>query len=275
MNGGNRSSSEQGRDRRSFAFGRNWKNFLGSLTTDQTQKAQASLCRMLGRPNLSGLTFLDAGCGSGLFSLAAIRLGAKEVVSFDVDPESVDCARYLSKRYGPFPQWKILRASVLDDATLRRLGKYDIVYSWGVLHHTGKMWKALENITEPVVDGGLLFISIYNDQGSRTVFWRVVKRLYNLSPRFVKLFLAGGYYMFVILVKTIKHVTRFRLDDHGDQRGMSIWHDAVDWMGGYPFEAAKPDDVISFFSGHGFKLKRLKTRRGHGCNEYVFLKTRT
>jgi len=139
-----------------FSFGKNWHNFLESLSEDKIQCAENSLKKMLQVENLTGKRFLDAGCGSGLFSLAALRLGAQEVVSFDIDEDSVACAKYIDKQYGPFPQWQIKEGSSLDHNFLEKLGKFDVVYSWGVLHHTGNMWDALANITVPVANGGLL-----------------------------------------------------------------------------------------------------------------------
>lgn len=267
---GNFDQHEQEHIESRFAFGRNWKNFLSSLSESQILEAESSLCRMLGKSGFASSSFLDAGCGSGLFSLAALRLGANEVVSFDLDPDSVDCARKLSKLYGPFPQWRIFQASILDTTLLHQMGKYDIVYSWGVLHHTGAMWDALKNVTGFVSDSGLLFISIYNDQGILTTIWRAVKRCYNASPQPIRLVMAISYYLYMVLIKTIKRGLRFRQDTPADRRGMVSWYDAVDWIGGYPFEVASPDDVIKFCLDRGFEVERIKTTHGYGCNEYVF-----
>src|SRR4029079_9914222 len=74
-----------------FPFGRNWASFLGVLSEARIQEAERSLREMLGARRISGATLLDAGSGSGLFSLAAMRLGARRVHSFDFDAESVAC----------------------------------------------------------------------------------------------------------------------------------------------------------------------------------------
>ena len=157
------SASGQTADEPRFGFGKNWRSFLRLLNEQRIQEAEHSLLVMLGRSDLAGVRFLDAGSGSGLFSLAALRLGAQEVVSFDYDPDSVACAQHLNERFGPFSNWRIHRGSVLDRDWLQGLGRYDVVYCWGVLHHTGDMWRALENVGGSVSDEGLLFISICND----------------------------------------------------------------------------------------------------------------
>jgi len=165
-----------------FAFGENWSAFLYHLDDHRIRRAETSLQAMLGLERLEGFRFLDIGSGSGLFSLAARRLGA-EVTSFDYDPQSVACTAELRRRFGHEDEnWRVLRGSVLDKALLARLAKFDIVYSWGVLHHTGAMWDAIANATSMVAPGGLLNIAIYNDQGATSRMWRRIKKSYVSAP---------------------------------------------------------------------------------------------
>ncbi|MGH8527755.1 MAG: class I SAM-dependent methyltransferase, partial [Gammaproteobacteria bacterium] len=165
-----------------FEFGANWTRFLALVNEDRIRFAEHSLRDLLEAGTLQGKTFLDIGSGSGLFSLAARRLGAK-VRSFDYDPRSVACTRELKCRYFPDdPEWTIEEGSVLDQAFLVRLGTFDVVYSWGVLHHTGAMWQALENVTPLVKPQGRLYIAIYNDLGRASVLWKRVKRAYCRTP---------------------------------------------------------------------------------------------
>ncbi|MGB8510330.1 MAG: class I SAM-dependent methyltransferase, partial [Pyrinomonadaceae bacterium] len=165
-----------------FEFGNNWSRFLSLLNDDRIVEAEESLRVMLGVEDLAGKSFLDIGSGSGLFSLAARRLGAR-VHSFDYDPQSVACAVELRRRYFPGDEdWKVEEGSALDTAYLKSLGEFDVVYSWGVLHHTGQMWPALENAALPVAPGGKLFIAIYNDTGSQAARWKWIKRTYNNLP---------------------------------------------------------------------------------------------
>ena len=161
-----------------FAFGANWQRFLDELDDVRIRDAEGSLKTMLGVDDLSGQRFLDAGCGSGLFSLAARRLGAR-VYSFDFDGQSVACAAHLKTRYfAGDTEWTIEAGDVLDKGTMRGLGSFDVVYSWGVLHHTGAMWRALDNAAGMVAPGGLLFVALYNDQGWISRYWAAVKRVY-------------------------------------------------------------------------------------------------
>jgi 2-polyprenyl-3-methyl-5-hydroxy-6-metoxy-1,4-benzoquinol methylase len=166
-----------------FEFGKNWSRFLAVVDEARIREAESSLRDMLGVDDLVGRTFLDVGSGSGLFSLAASRLGAARVHSFDYDPASVACTLELRRRHGPAAtEWSAERGSALDTAYLRSLGRFDVVYAWGVLHHTGDMWTAIANTADAVADGGRLFISIYNDQGARSRAWRAIKRAYNALP---------------------------------------------------------------------------------------------
>ena len=257
-----------------FPFGRNWAAFLSVLNEDRIREAEGSLLRALGRDRLQGATFLDIGCGSGLFSLAAMRLGARRVHSFDFDPDSVGCAQELRRRFFPgAAEWTIDRASVLDDGYLSGLGEWSIVYSWGVLHHTGRMWDAIGNAARMVAPGGALFIAIYNDEGPRSRMWGTVKRIYNrhrfgkaaVSAVFIPYFAGRG--VLVDLVRRQNPVRRYR--DYHRTRGMSMIHDWTDWLGGYPFEVAKPEEVFDFLAARGFTLRKLTTCNGLGCNEFV------
>lgn len=257
-----------------FAFGRNWRNFLATLNDARVQRAEETLQEMLGI-SLEGRTFLDVGSGSGLFSLAARRRGAT-VRSFDFDEDSVACTRELQRRFYPGdPSWRVERGSVLDRGYLQTLGSFDVVYSWGVLHHTGAMYEAFGNVVPLVASGGQLFIAIYNDQGATSRVWTVIKRTYNKLPRVFKPLLTVPFFLVLWGLKGLFDLARLRpgrsYREYLRNRGMSPWHDVVDWIGGYPFEVAKPERILEFFRSRGFELEKLSTCGGKlGCNEFVF-----
>jgi 2-polyprenyl-6-hydroxyphenyl methylase/3-demethylubiquinone-9 3-methyltransferase len=260
-----------------FAFGNNWRRFLEVVDEQRVRRAEDSLLTMLKESTLAGQRFLDIGSGSGLFSLAARRLGAS-VHSFDLDPESVGCALELRRRYCSADiGWRIEHGSALDRDYLVSLGQFDVVYSWGVLHHTGRMYDALDNAALPVGPRGKLFVAIYNDLGSRTKRWRLIKRTYNRLPRAVRP-------AFTAIAASPNEARAFavaclRGDPLGylrcwtavGERGMSRWRDIVDWVGGYPYETATPEQIFNFYEARGFRLVTLKCGGvGLGCNEFVF-----
>ena len=223
--------------------------------------------RTLGVPSLKSKRFLDVGCGSGLFSLAARRLGAT-VHSFDFDPSSVACTTELRSRYFPSDQdWHIEQGSVLDQSYVGSLGLFDVVYSWGVLHHTGALVQALDNVLIPLAPGGIVCLALYNDQGWISGYWSVVKRLFNTHVT-LRYALIGTHLPYLVLLRA---TVRQMKGKHQLPRGMSLWYDMIDWLGGYPFEVCTPRKVMDFAERHELILRHsVLCGRRLGCNEFVF-----
>ena len=264
-----------------FEFGKNWSRFLTLLDESRIVSAETSLVDMLELPDLEGMSFIDIGSGSGLLSLAARRLGAR-VHSFDFDPNSVACTTELRRRYFPSDSlWTVAEASVLDQNYMSTLGKFDIVYSWGVLHHTGRMWEALDNAQRLVKPGGKIFIALYNDTGSQSSRWKWIKKTYCRLPALLKV----PFAVLVTLPAEVKSFARSIVTlrpgnyikswtKYDERRGMSRWRDVIDWVGGYPYEVSTPDETFEFFKTRGFQLTKLNCGKvGLGCNQFVFVRT--
>jgi 2-polyprenyl-3-methyl-5-hydroxy-6-metoxy-1,4-benzoquinol methylase len=251
-----------------FAFGRNWRDFSERLNPEDYAKAKDSVRALVG--DVKDKTFLDIGCGSGLFSIAACSLGARRVVGFDIDPDSVSTAQNL---VGKIAEWD---EQVRPDAVEFRLGSildiepdhpaYDIVYSWGVLHHTGRMYEAFEKAASLVGEGGTLAIAIYNRHFTSPI-WKAIKYTYVKSPSPIKKLLVW----MVFAVKLVAAVLLTWKNPLKRRRGMRYYNDIVDWVGGYPYEYASIDEVVTFFEARGFKSRAVNETRGFtGCNEFVF-----
>jgi 2-polyprenyl-3-methyl-5-hydroxy-6-metoxy-1,4-benzoquinol methylase len=259
-----------------FAFGSNWRSFIELVDDERTAAAQQSLVQALGTSDLSGRTFLDVGCGSGLFSLAAHRLGAT-VRSLDYDTEAVAATVELRRRFAPDADWVVEQGSILDERQVAEFGRFDIVYAWGVLHHTGDLWRALDLVSRLVTPAGLLYLSVYNDQEFASRVWLRVKRAYNKSGPLTRRLLVAGSAVHLRLRHPVARLAGLALGTPlarkraARARSMSARHDLIDWVGGYPFEVAKPEQVFTFLRARGYELCHLKTCAGGiGCNEFVF-----
>jgi 2-polyprenyl-3-methyl-5-hydroxy-6-metoxy-1,4-benzoquinol methylase len=265
------------RDRARFEFGRNWARFIRFLDDARIREAEAHLTDFLERNSLEGQTFLDVGSGSGLASLAARRLGAA-VTSFDYDGDSVACTSELKCRYfSADDRWAIHQGSVLDKAFLARLGKFDVVHAWGVVHHTGAMWQAMENLKCLVKPGGTLFIAVYNDCGAVSRWWLARKRRYQTMPAMLRPIYVLYVWAPIEIRLLLGHLRSRQLGRYLDGvtqyskgRGMSRMRDIIDWVGGYPYEFATLNEIARFYEADGFFVAKSKENSSYGCHQVVF-----
>jgi SAM-dependent methyltransferase len=251
-----------------FSFGANWAEYArAGLTEDRIKAAELNLLEMLELPSLEGLSFVDVGSGSGIHSLAALRSGATKVVSFDVDEKSVATTQQVSEAVGRPEQWMITTGSVLDRNFLATLGSFDIVYSWGVLHHTGQLWLALENAITLLKPGGRLFIALYVT-GPKSGFWLKVKQTYNTVPAVGQRLMEYVYIVAFVLHELVGLRNPFQyISNYQRNRGMSFLTDVKDWLGGLPYEPSRIDEIVRFMRKRALRLDNIRT--GHECVEYV------
>jgi 2-polyprenyl-6-hydroxyphenyl methylase/3-demethylubiquinone-9 3-methyltransferase len=263
-----------------FAFGRNWSRFVRtSFTQERVDIARRHLLEFLGRTDLEGVDMLDIGCGSGLHSLAACQARARRIKSFDYDPDSVATTESLRRHAGEPPCWSVSQGDVLDRAGMERLGKWGLVYSWGVLHHTGSVWQAIENAQACVAEGGLLYIALYSadvQSKDEQAFWLATKQEYNRRGRVGRQRMAAWYiwtYMMGRKWRRLPLVAK-RMITHRLTRGMSMMTDIHDWLGGWPMEYTHDQDVVDMLEGrHGFRLVNIKS--GEACTEFLFRRSGT
>jgi len=266
----------------SFSFGVNWRNFIKkSFNQERLAIARRDILAFFEMDSFAGQTCIDIGCGSGIHSLAMIQAGAAKLFSFDYDIESVNATRRLHEREGKPGHWTVTQGSILDENFVGSVPKADIVYSWGVLHHTGQMWPAIKAAATMVKDGGLFYIAIYTKwTGSDDAVRLKIK--YNragwLGKRWMELCLMRqGIPSLSYVFKDFPHYRRqvsakLRLiREYKEMRGMSFYHDIVDWLGGYPYEDATVEEVVWFCEKHcGLKLVKVNATGGNICSDYLF-----
>ena len=259
-----------------FGFGKNWSKFIDTrFSEERAEAARHRILDFMEREDLEGLDFLDIGCGSGLHSLGAFRSSAGRVYSFDYDPNSVATTQKLRERVGSPEKWHVERGDALDKDYIESLGKWNFVYSWGVLHHTGDVWQAIENAQSTVADDGLFYIALYaEDVQSDPQYWLDIKKRYNRATPFRRWLMDWWYvWRFVMggklwnIHRVVKMYTEHRL-----KRGMDMMTDIRDWMGGWPMEFTKDQDVVDLLEQkHGFRL--IKVLTGEACTEFLFHRT--
>jgi 2-polyprenyl-6-hydroxyphenyl methylase/3-demethylubiquinone-9 3-methyltransferase len=253
-----------------FDFGANWSDFSKLLDPAKVDLAVESVHRLV--PDLEGKTFLDVGSGSGVFSVAALRLGAKKVHAIDIDENSVDTTRRVLASFAEQGSWTAERRSVFD-LSPGELGHFDVVYSWGVLHHTGDMWRAIDSAARMVAPGGAFAFALYQ-RTPLCGLWRVEKRAYMRAPRTVQRALVAAY---KAAYQAGRFVSGRGVVRGGLERGMNIDHDVHDWLGGYPYESTGTEEVRKHMEALGFEPVAVHPTRihlaglfGSGCNEFVY-----
>lgn len=258
-----------------YEFGENWTRFVNrNLNEERIQVAQKHLLDFMGRDDLKGLDFLDIGCGSGIHSLGAHLSGAGKIHSLDYDPNSVGATTMVREKVGNPDNWHVERGDVLDRAYIDSLGKWNFVYSWGVLHHTGDVWGAIDNAQSTVAPGGLFYVALYaEDVQTDPEFWLRVKKEYNEAGA-LKRWRMEWWYVWVYIMnrriwklpELVRRIVRHRLT-----RGMSMFADIRDWLGGWPMEFTKDKDVETFLAERGFKMTKIDA--GEACTEFLFERT--
>ena len=254
-----------------FSFGENWKNFLSSVGEAEIQKAVEDIKIWLGETEVNGKRVIDIGCGSGIHSSVFYSMGAGELISFDYDNNSVEATRQVWQNAKCPSNWKVVQGSVLDKNYLNSLGRFDVVYSWGVLHHTGEMWKAIENSIDLLNDNGTYLIAIYI-KGPNYPQHLAIKRKYNNASSAGKKIMVYKNILRIMASRLLKGKNPFTWNKKTG-RGMNIYHDIIDWLGGLPYEVATKEEIINFCKEKGLQLKKMEEAHHEGgCSIYLFTK---
>lgn len=252
-----------------FSFGQNWKDYLTTVSVDEIERAKDDIESWLGKDFILGKSVVDIGCGSGIHSLAFCLLGAASLVSFDFDKNSVDATMSLWRAESRPKQWNVSQGSILDKRFVENINcKFDIVYSWGVLHHTGAMWEAIGNALSLVKPGGIFWISLYA-KGPRYTQDLSLKRQYNSASNLGKRWMIYKA-IWKLMLRRIKRLQNPFKWNEKKVRGMNVYHDIIDWLGGLPYEVASENEVLSFCRKRGLVLEKIKVKGEGGCNVYLF-----
>jgi 2-polyprenyl-3-methyl-5-hydroxy-6-metoxy-1,4-benzoquinol methylase len=261
-----------------FAFGENWAAYASSITDHHLQQASAGMQRLLGG-QLEGKRLLDIGCGSGLHSLAALKAGVREVLAVDLDPNSVATTQRTLSAFSPGGPFQTRLVSVFDLDEARVGGRFDIVYSWGVLHHTGDMKLALAKAAGMVAPGGVFAFALYRKTWA-CPFWKLEKRWYSRTTKDRQQMARRLYERWFRFVGRRYYDVDAYIANYSATRGMDFQTDIHDWLGGYPYESALPAEVDALLTRLGFSLEkkllchssetRVHGLLGSGCDEYVY-----
>ncbi len=248
----------------SFTFGRNWLDYVRSrVTADVVQSHVHDLSKIYKSIGLdiAGKSVIDVGCGSGLSSLSFALMNPKKLLSIDIDHDSVGataiCRSMLPTHHKS--DWNIEQKSVFelnhDD------GVFDLVYSWGVLHHTGDVWSAVKRCQSILAPGGYLHLALYRSGDRYTEHIRQ-KTSFMVMSRDEKVRVLYDYLNALFISKGAS-VFDF------DERGMNRFHDALDWFGGFPYEVVDPEVLGQYLQSCSIRQLYFREANQGGCFVYI------
>ena len=251
-----------------FSFGKNWRSYLAHMPTEAIEHSKGALDDWLGSDSLKGIDVLDIGSGSGVHSYCFHQMGVRSLHSFDYDPHSVTATKQLWQRAGSPAKWRVEQGSVLSQEYMAKLDRADLVYSWGVLHHTGSMWEAIDNAAAMVRPGGRFFIALYT-KGPQYAKHLALKENYNQASWLKKKWIIRKVILKRMRKRWRKGKNPFTWNERR-MRGMDVYHDLIDWYGGLPYEVASREEVDERLAPLGFELQRIRVAGEGGCSEYLY-----
>lgn len=205
-----------------FAFGKNWLSFAKkAVTKEKIDSGRVHFRNLCAAINFQNKSFLDIGYGQGLALFYAAELGAN-VSGIDPDIQNIAAVKELKKYFDTNLSVEPINDSILNERFVKSSEDpgFDVVYSWGVLHHTGNLNSAIHNSIRLTKKDGFLVLAIYNRHWSSQI-WKVIKWLYVVSPPTFKEFLILFFYLPLKIATWV-----FVGKSHGNSmRGMDFYHD--------------------------------------------------
>tara|TARA_B100001063_G_C16709692_1_gene527317 strand:+ start:122 stop:1153 length:1032 start_codon:yes stop_codon:yes gene_type:complete len=153
-------------------YGKLWKERFLDFSLDQTKFLKKLLNKLdFDIKKIKGKKILDMGCGSGRFTSAFAKLGAKKVYGVDLGSDGISVAKKLTKKFN-IKNATFKNASVLNMPFKNNY--FDFVFCKGVLHHTGNLKRGLDEFIRMIKINGYGYLYLYGRGG---IFWYSRKKM--------------------------------------------------------------------------------------------------
>lgn len=201
------------------------------------------LNKLIGRDNIENKIVLDAGCGTGIAAISFKKLGANKVIGIDISKKSLLTAKKLAEEAGV--KLKFITGDLLN---LPLKGNFDIIHSFGALHHTGDTKGAFANLINLLGENGQFYLALY---------WRTrLTFLHQFIRKILRLLPESAW------EPISKFITKFMVGKKKTQRGFDGYGEALDWLCVPHRDHYRPEEIKKWFKEYNMQSELLVKQTG-------------
>ena len=202
--------------------------------------------------DIEGKSVLDAGCGTGIFSIIFARNGAASVLGIDISEGSLETAKALKTKFdlenASFQKQDMLDLPFADES-------FDIVWAWGTVHHTTDPFKAMSELIRVLRAEGSILLAVYT-RTRVTFLHEIIRKALVRTPRKTWKALSK------ILALVLSPVVYFFKKREKSRKGEKLEELIMDWYFVPIRHYYYPEEIKVFLEEQGFTIEKYLPASG-------------